>query len=136
MSKRTGGRWLVAALTACAAFASGCAEPVDPDELPGVYRNEATGGKILLESDGTFSATDVSADASTGRGGAEPVDFSGDWDFVDEEIANDFVYLFIEPGELGKVGGIQLYTSGQGTVEFRPDPDEPPSLVLTRESTQ
>ncbi|WP_229865930.1 hypothetical protein [Streptomyces spinoverrucosus] len=103
---------------------------VDPDELPGVYRNDATGGKIVLESDGTFSATDVAEDAM-GGGGADPVDFSGRWEFVDSSGSGDFIYLTVDDGELGKVGGMKLYPSGR-SVEFHADPDGPPSLVLTR----
>ncbi|MGW0534749.1 hypothetical protein [Streptomyces sp. NPDC003032] len=91
-----------------------------------MYRDDATGGEILLGSDGTFSATDVSTDSFSG-----PADFSGRWEFVDSSSSSDFVYLTVDDGGLGEIGGIQLYTSGQGTVEFR-TPDEPPSLVLTR----
>lgn len=85
-----------------------------------------TGGEILLESDGTFSATDVSTDSL-----ADPTDFSGRWEFVDSSSSRDFIYLTIDDNGLGKTAGIQLYTSGRGTVEFD-TPDKPPSLVLTR----
>ncbi|PLW72639.1 hypothetical protein GQS52_04635 [Streptomyces sp. SCUT-3] len=126
-NKRTGGRWLVAALAASAVLISGCTAPVDPDELPGVYRNDATGSEILLDSDGTFSATDISTDESP-----DPVDFSGRWEFVDSETSSDFVHLSVDDGGLGSTVGVQLYPNGRTTVEFHFDPDGPPSLVLTR----
>ncbi|MFF3784384.1 hypothetical protein [Streptomyces sp. NPDC001933] len=125
MVKGTGGRWLVVTLAASAVLTSGCTDSVDTEELPGVYRNDATGSEILLESDGTFSATDVSTGSLSG-----PADFSGRWEFVDSSSSSDFIYLTVDDG-LGKTAGIQLYTSGRGTVEFRA-PDKPPSLVLTR----
>ncbi|MFP8944606.1 hypothetical protein ACLIYM_24660 [Streptomyces fenghuangensis] len=127
MSKRAGGRWLAAALAVSAVLASGCADPVDPDELPGVYRNEATGAEIVLGSDGTFSATDVAMD-----GVSDPVDFSGEWDFHDDQASSDFVYLLVEDGGLGRTGGVQLYTSGPEKVYFNTDPDGPPTLELTK----
>ncbi|MGH3390586.1 MAG: hypothetical protein ACRDOO_17100 [Actinomadura sp.] len=99
---------------------------VDTGELPGMYRNDAAGGEILIESDGTYSATDVSTDEFSG-----PADFSGRWEFVDSSSSSDFIYLTVEDGGLGRTDGIQLYTSGRGTVEFR-TPDKRPSLVLTR----
>ncbi|MER7809763.1 hypothetical protein [Streptomyces sp900116325] len=126
MINGAGGRWLVAALAASAALTSGCTGSVDTDELPGVYRNDATGGEMLLESDGTFSATDVSTDESAG-----PADFSGRWEFVDSSSSSDFIYLTVDDGGLGRTGGVQLYPSGRGAVEFRA-PDKSPSLVLTR----
>lgn len=120
------GRWLFATLTASAVLTSGCTDSVDADGLPGVYRNDVTGGEILLESDGTFSATDVSTDSL-----ADPTDFSGRWEFVDSSSSRDFIYLTIDDNGLGKTASIQLYTSGRGTVEFG-TPDKPPSLVLTK----
>ncbi|WP_406419688.1 hypothetical protein [Streptomyces sp. NBC_01614] len=130
MIRGTGGRWLVAALTASAVFTSGCTDSVDTDELPGVYRNEATGGKLQLESDGTFSATGVSTDRSSGS-----ADFSGRWEFVDSQGAGDFIYLTVEDGGLGRTGGVQLWPKGPKSVYFQDDPDEPPALVLTKAST-
>ncbi|KUH38951.1 MULTISPECIES: hypothetical protein [Streptomyces] len=129
--KRAGRRWLVTALTASAVLLPGCtgAGSVDPDELPGVYRDDASGSEIVLESDGTFSATDVAGEAV--GGGGDPVDFSGRWEFVESSASGDFVYLTVDAGELGKVGGMKLHPSGR-TVEFHADPDGPPSLVLTR----
>ncbi|WP_228044767.1 hypothetical protein [Streptomyces ferrugineus] len=99
---------------------------VDPDELPGVYHNDATGGEIVLDSDGTFSATDVSTDDSS-----SPDDFSGQWEYISSDTSSDFIMLDIKDGGLRKVTGVQLYPSGRGTVEFRA-PDEPPYLVLTK----
>ncbi|WP_217165434.1 hypothetical protein [Streptomyces sp. AC512_CC834] len=125
--RRTAGRWRLAALTASAVLASGCAGPVDPDELPGTYRNEETGGEVVLGSDGTFSATHISMDESPGT-----ADFSGTWDFVDSETRTDFVYLSVEDGGLGMTAGVQLYTGAEGKVYFHPDPDGPHGLVLTR----
>ncbi|MDI3409349.1 hypothetical protein [Streptomyces cavernicola] len=89
-----------------------------------MYRNEETGGEITLGSDGTFSATDVSTDGSS-----SPGDFSGRWEYVDS-ASSDFIMLDIKDGGRRKVTGVQLYPSGESTVEFRA-PDEPPSLVLT-----
>ncbi len=105
--------------------------PVDVDGLPGTYRNDVTGGEVLLGSDGTFSVTGVSRAEVTG-GDADPVDFHGSWEFVDSGTSSDFVYLTIDDGGLGRIGGVQLYPSGGSEVEFRADPDGPPSLVLTR----
>ncbi|MFF8385074.1 hypothetical protein [Streptomyces kanasensis] len=129
--KRAGGRWLATALTASAALLSGCtgAGSVDPDGLPGVYRDDASGSEIVLGSDGTFSATDVAGKAL--GGGGDPVDFSGRWEFVRSSGSGDFVYLTVDAGELGKAGGMKLHPSGRA-VEFHADPDGPPSLVLTR----
>ncbi|MGX1510307.1 hypothetical protein RKD44_001595 [Streptomyces collinus] len=126
--RRTGRRWLLGALTLSAVLASGCTPPVDPEKLPGVYLNEETDGRIALDSDGTFSATHISMDGTPD----EPADFSGTWDFVENEHSGDFVYLSVEDGGLGMVGGVQLYAEEEGKVYFRTDPDAPPSLVLTR----
>ncbi len=133
--KTTGGRWLGAVLAASAALTTGCTESVDAGELPGVYRNSETGGEIELGSDGTFTATGISADEYVGRGGADPVDFSGRWQFLGDQAGSDFVYLAIETGGTGTIGGVQLYTRGGGKVEFNPDPDGPPSLTLTEADT-
>lgn len=127
-----GGRWLVAALTASAVLISGCAAQVDPDELPGVYLNDKTGGKVLLNPDKTFTATDISANEATGSGGTDPLDFSGEWEFVANEESSDFVYLETKNGGLGKIGDLQLYVRSQPEVEIQPDPDGPPTLVLAK----
>lgn len=127
MSERASGRWFAAALTASAVLTSGCTVSVNTDELPGVYRNGETGGEVLLDTDGTFSATGVSTDGVSG-----PADFSGRWEFLDNRGSSDFVYLSVDDGGLGRTVGIQLYTKGQETVYFRHDPDGPPTLELTR----
>ena len=138
MIKRAAGRWLAAAaaaaavLPAAAVMLSGCASPVDPAELPGVYRNDETGGEIVLEADGTFSATDVSAAEATLSDDADPLDFHGRWEYVDSEAADDFCYLEVDGGDLGGDVDIQLYTRGDGVVELHPDPDGPISLTLTK----
>ncbi|MFJ9079458.1 hypothetical protein ACIRO3_30105 [Streptomyces sp. NPDC102278] len=127
MRRGTGRRRLVITLTAAAVLVAGCTASVDPDELPGLYRNEKTGGEILLGSDGKFSATDLSIEGSS-----DPADFHGSWEFLDNREASDFVYLTVKDDGLGMTAGIQLYTESQDTVYFHYDPDGPPSLVLTR----
>lgn len=107
---------------------SGCSGAVDPEKLPGVYRND-DGGQIELSADGTFSATRV-----TPSKGADPVDFSGSWDYEDPGTSSDFVYLGIEDGELGKAGGIQLYLDDQDTLYFQSDPDGPVTQELNKTS--
>ncbi|NGO79793.1 hypothetical protein G6045_29660 [Streptomyces sp. YC504] len=129
MSRRIVGRWFVAVLGAASVLISGCAFSVDPDELPGVYRSGKTGGEITLDSDGTFTATDLSTDEH-----ADPEDFHGDWDFVDSS-GSDFVYLNIEERGIGEVSGVQLYARGGGKVEFSL-PDGSWSLSLTKVSDQ
>ncbi|MFJ3727789.1 hypothetical protein ACIPYQ_35195 [Streptomyces sp. NPDC090045] len=126
-SWRTGPGRLVTFLAASVSLVAGCTGSFDPDELPGVYRNDLTGAELRLGSDGTFSAVDVVADGSSG-----PSDFSGRWEWLGGRAGDDFVYLFVEGGGLGRTAGLQLYPSGGSTVEFRPDPDRPPSLELTR----
>ncbi|WP_338696623.1 hypothetical protein V2W30_14155 [Streptomyces sp. Q6] len=129
MSRGTVGRWLAAALGAASVLISGCAYSVDADELPGVYRNSKTGGEITLDSDGTFTATDLSTDAHT-----DPEDLHGHWDFVDSS-GSDFVYLDIDERGIGEVSGVQLYARGGGKVEFS-RPDGSWSLALTKVSAQ
>ncbi|WP_435297240.1 hypothetical protein [Streptomyces sp. YPW6] len=72
------------AAVACTLLVAGCSVSVDPGELPGAYRDEETGGEIVLNSDGTFFATGISPDDATGGGGADARDFSGRWEFVDK----------------------------------------------------
>lgn len=131
MIKKTRGRWLAATLTATAAFTSACTS-VDPTDLPGTYRNEETGGEVHLESDGTFTATGITADETTGNGNTDVLDFSGTWEFTERESSSNFIYLTVDEGH-GNIGGIQLYPDGQDELEFRADPDGPPSLELTRD---
>ncbi|MGC9500866.1 hypothetical protein [Streptomyces sp. WG7] len=107
---------------------SGCAAPVDPERLPGVYRNDE-GGQVELSADGTFSATRV----TTGDG-PDSADFSGSWDYEDPSSGDDFVYLLIEDGGLGRIGGIQLYVDDQDTLFFRSDPDGPITQELNKSS--
>ncbi|WP_218839782.1 hypothetical protein [Streptomyces sp. WZ.A104] len=128
MRKLTGGRWFAAALAASAVLTAGCTARVDAEDLPGLYRNDETGGEIRLESDGTFTATDL----STAPHG-DPADFHGDWNFVDrgDFLSEDFVYLNIAERGIGEVSGVQLYARGGGKVAFR-EPDGSWSLVLTK----
>ncbi|MFE7614754.1 hypothetical protein [Streptomyces sp. NPDC057496] len=127
MRKRAGGRLLGAVLAASMAVVPGCAGPVDVGKLPGVYRDDETGGEVRLESDGAFSATGVLLGKTS-----EPVDFSGRWELHDSQTSSDFVYLSVEDGGLGRTGGVQLCTRGEGTVYFRFDPDGPPTLELDK----
>ncbi|MFD3514175.1 hypothetical protein [Streptomyces sp. NPDC058657] len=122
--------------------------PPDADSLPGVYRNDETGGEIVLDPDGTFTATDISPDEAHGEdgGGAEPLDFSGQWKFHAAEASDDYINLFTKDDNFSKyaniqlyvdervttVGGIQLSPRGRPEVELHPDPDGPPTLVLTK----
>ncbi|MCY0936902.1 hypothetical protein [Streptomyces sp. H34-S4] len=127
MYSRTSQRRLAASLAASVALVSGCMGSVDPDELPGVYQNDETGAELRLEPDREFSATDVVTD-----GFSDPVDFTGRWEWLDDQASSDFIYLSVEHGGLGTTSGIQLYPRGGNVVEFRPDPDGPPSLKLTK----
>ncbi|MEU8893414.1 hypothetical protein [Streptomyces sp. NPDC048442] len=126
MMKRTCRQWLAAAFIASVVLTVGCARTVNIDALSGEYRNEKTGGQIRLASDGVFTATHVSTSS-----GSDPADFHGQWKFVDSSTARDFIYLDIEDDGLGKTAGIQLYPSGDRSVEFSA-PDDPWSLVLTK----
>ncbi|MFF9505199.1 hypothetical protein [Streptomyces sp. NPDC014656] len=125
MGKLTSGRWFAAALAASAVLTTGCTARVDAEDLPGLYRNNETGGEIRLESDGTFTATDLSTDSHS-----DPANFHGQWEFVDSS-AGDFVYLDIDERGIGEVSGVQLYARGGGKVAFG-TPDGSWSLVLTR----
>ncbi|MET7860026.1 hypothetical protein ABZS81_22970 [Streptomyces sp. NPDC005318] len=125
MGKLTSGRWFAAALAASAVLTAGCTARVDAEDLPGLYRNKETGGEIRLDSDGTFTATDLSTDEH-----ADPADFHGQWEFVDSS-ASDFVYLDIDERGIGEVSGVQLYARGGGKVAFSL-PDGSWSLVLTK----
>ncbi|MFD5286772.1 hypothetical protein [Streptomyces rochei] len=124
----TSRRWLFAVLAGCAVLVAGCSGEIDPAKLPGVYRDDG-GGTIELSADGTFTATGV-----TTSEGAEPVDFSGSWDYEDPGTSSDFVYLGVEDGGLGRTGGIQLYVDDQDTLYFRSDPDGPVTQELDKVS--
>ncbi|UCM87539.1 hypothetical protein [Streptomyces marincola] len=127
-----GGRWIFTVLAASAALTAGCVRSVDADDLPGVYRNSDTGAEVALGSDGTFTVTGVSPDEYIGVGGTDPVDFSGRWEFLDDRAGSDVVYLTVDAGGVDRIGGVQLYPTGDGQVEFIADPDAPPSLTLTK----
>ncbi|MFJ3768267.1 hypothetical protein ACIPQJ_18005 [Streptomyces sp. NPDC090082] len=129
MNRGTVVRWFAAALVASSVLVAGCARSVDPDELPGVYRNGKTGGEITLDSDGTFTATDLSTDEQS-----EPADFHGQWTYQDS-FGGEFVYLDIAERGIGEISGVQLYTRGGGKVAFSL-PDGSWSLVLTKVSAQ
>ncbi|CAL9345123.1 hypothetical protein SUDANB121_00363 [Nocardiopsis dassonvillei] len=113
-------------LAACAVLVSGCSGAVDPEKLPGVYRND-DGGQIELSADGTFSATGV-----TMGEGADPVDFGGSWEYEDPDVSSGFVYLGVEDGGLGMTAGVQLHVGDQDTLYFRSDPDGPVRQELRR----
>ncbi|MFE7411898.1 hypothetical protein [Streptomyces laurentii] len=72
---------------------------VDPDVLPGTYRDAETGGEVVLGSDGTFSATAVSTDGSS-----DPDDFSGRWEFVDSKASDEDVPGYRPPLFRGLAG--------------------------------
>ncbi|GIG64069.1 lipocalin family protein [Phytomonospora endophytica] len=129
IGKRTRRHGLVLILAATAALTSACGS-VEAEDVPGVFHSDETGASITLGADSTFTATGVAPDDVSGSGGADPVDFSGTWEFV-----NDFVYLTVDDGGLGKLAGVQLYPDGVDEVEFRADPDGPPSLEFTRVAT-
>ncbi|GAA4950626.1 hypothetical protein GCM10023224_38700 [Streptomonospora halophila] len=101
--------------------------PVDPGELPGVYRSDAAGGEVELDPGGTFTATAVVTGVYPGAS-----DFSGTWEFIDNPASDDFVYLSLDESAPGRISGIQLYATGGGELAFRGDPDGPPSMVLTK----
>ncbi|MER5935221.1 hypothetical protein [Streptomyces sp. NPDC002054] len=124
---RPGPVRLAAFLAAAVSLLAGCTGSIDPDALPGLYRDDRTGAELRLGPDGTFSAEDVVTDGSS-----DPADFSGRWEWLGDRIGDDFVYLSVEDSGLGRTAGLQLYPSGTNAVEFRPDPDRPPSLKLTR----
>ncbi|GAA2776298.1 hypothetical protein GCM10019017_21510 [Streptomyces showdoensis] len=127
MIKGRGVRWLGTVLAVSSVLVSGCAYSADPDDLPGRYRDDKSGGEITLGTDGTFSATSLSTEPSE-----EPSDFRGRWEFVDSS-ASDFVYLTVDDLGPGKANGIQLYPTGEGTVEFRV-PDDPWFLELSKQT--
>ncbi|MEU0368831.1 hypothetical protein ABZ070_00950 [Streptomyces sp. NPDC006283] len=116
-----------------AVLASGCAGPgavnVDPDRLPGVYRDDETGAEIRLHPGGRFSAVGIAKSDAYHRGSATRVDFGGTWD----STPSNFVYL--EPDKIGGrrvLGDIQLWTASPEKVFLHPDVDGPVTLELVR----
>ncbi|MER7765140.1 hypothetical protein [Streptomyces sp. NPDC097619] len=128
-SRRPGQGRLTTLLTAAAALLAGCTGSVDPDALPGLYREDRTGAELRLDRDGTFSAQAVRVDEDEAP---DPADFHGRWEWLGDRAGDDYVYLYVEDGGLGRTGGLQLYPSGRNAMEFRPDPDRPASQRLTR----
>lgn len=118
-------------VAAVAVFASGCVGPgaveVDPDGLPGTYRDGETGGEIRLHVNGRFSVTGISGSDLWWHGGAASVDFDGTW----SATSSNFVYL--DPDDTGggrDLGEIQLYTASSKKVFLHPDVDGPVTLEL------
>ncbi|MFI7388048.1 hypothetical protein [Streptomyces sp. NPDC049813] len=128
------GRLAVLA-AAVAVFASGSAGvgaiEVDPQALPGVYRNGETGGKIHLHDNGRFSVTGIEGRDLWWHGGAEVFAFGGAWTAAGPEA--NFVYLNSEDTSGGQDrGDIQLYTASTTKVFLQPDPDRPVTLTLVK----
>ncbi|MFI7388479.1 hypothetical protein [Streptomyces sp. NPDC049813] len=117
---------------AVAVFASGCLGPVevDPEDVPGTYRDSGTGGEIRLEVGGRFSVTGIAGSDLWWHGGAESVDIGGTWTAGGHA---DFVYLQPDPvgGDQG-ASDIQLYTASSTKVFLQPDPDGPITLDLVK----
>ncbi|MFF2776074.1 hypothetical protein ACFVU3_14305 [Streptomyces sp. NPDC058052] len=108
---------------------SGCIDlgpvHVDPDHLPGVYRNDDTGAEIRLDADGRFSAVGFSQDEVGIDGTASLGDFGGTWD----PTPSNFVYL--EPEPIG-MSDIQLWTVSSEKVYLQPDVNGPITLTLVK----
>ncbi|MGA4980337.1 hypothetical protein [Streptomyces cinereoruber] len=99
---------------------------VDPEALPGVYRNEDTGAEIRLGADGRFSAIGLSQDDVEIDGGTAALDdFGGTWN----PTPSNFVYL--EPERDG-ISDIQLWTVSSEKVYLHPNVEGPISLILVR----
>ncbi|MGC0373297.1 hypothetical protein [Streptomyces sp. SAI-229] len=132
---RGGGRggFVTVLLAAVAVLASGCAGAgavhVDPDRLPGVYRDEETGAEIRLHHGGRFSAVGIAKSDAYWHGSATRVDFDGTWN----PTPSNFVYLQPdETGGLQALGDIQLWTASPEKVFLHPDVDGPVTLELAR----
>jgi hypothetical protein len=128
-----GSGFVTVLITAVAALASGCtgagAVNVDPDRLPGVYRDDETGAEIRLRPGGRFSAVGIAKSDAYGRGSATRVDFNGTW----APTPSNFVYL--QPDKIGGrqvLGDIQLWTASPERVFLHPDVDGPVTLELVR----
>ncbi|MGW4776157.1 hypothetical protein ACWEPA_05815 [Streptomyces filamentosus] len=118
---------LVALMTILVAGCTGMGPVhVDPDRLPGVYRNDDTGAEIRLDVDGRFSAVGFSRD-DVGIAGENALldDFGGTWD----PTPSNFVYL--EPDPVG-MSDIQLWTVSSKEVYLQPDVDGPITLTLLK----
>ncbi|MGW4748701.1 hypothetical protein ACWEPR_28305 [Streptomyces sp. NPDC004290] len=99
---------------------------VDPDHLPGVYRNDDTGAEIRLDAGGRFSAVGFSQGDVEIDGGAAPLDdFGGTWD----PTPSNFAYLEPEPDGMSD---IQLWTVSSQKVYLQPDVDGPITLILVK----
>ncbi|MFE6098020.1 hypothetical protein ACFQ7M_39650 [Streptomyces massasporeus] len=132
-----GGGLATVLLAAVAVFASGCVGPgtvaVDPDGLPGTYRDNETGGEIQLHVNGRFSVTGISASDLWWHGGDASVDFGGTWSGTS---SSNFVYLEPDDTSSGQdLGDIQLYTASQRKVFLHPDVDGPVTLELVKVTT-
>ncbi|MFJ4283931.1 hypothetical protein [Streptomyces massasporeus] len=128
------GGFVAVLVAAVAVFASGCMGPsaveVDPDGLPGTYRDGETGGEIRLNGDGRFSVTGISGSDLWFHGPAASVDFSGTWSATS---SSNFVYLQPDnPNGRQDLGDIQLYTASSKKVFLHPDVDGPVSLELVK----
>ncbi|WP_371681511.1 hypothetical protein [Streptomyces sp. NBC_01276] len=130
--KRGRGGFVAALIVSAAVFATACASPgavnVDADDLPGTYRDGKTGGEILLDVNGRFSAKGISKSDAMGRGGTVPVDFGGTW----SATPSNFVYLEPDDGGGRDMEDIQLWTASAGKVFLHPDVDGPITLKLIR----
>ncbi|MCF2532712.1 hypothetical protein [Yinghuangia soli] len=133
-TSRAGKCLSAAVLMTAAVLASGCAPPVEPEDVPGTYRNKSS--EIVLKADGTFSAKGIGERDVKGFGSAGPADFSGTWDLTPA----DFVYLTVDAGEIGKFDAqlyfddIQLPTQSR-KVYFHPDPDGAITLKLDKKGS-
>ncbi len=128
-----GSGFVTVLITAVAVLASGCtgagAINVDPDRLPGVYRDDGTGAEIRLRPGGRFSAVGIAKSDAYRRGSATRVDFNGTWD----PTPSNFVYL--QPDKIGGrqvLGDIQLWTASPERMFLHPDVDGPVTLELVR----
>ncbi|MFF5313604.1 hypothetical protein [Streptomyces massasporeus] len=128
------GGFVAVLVAAWAVSASGCVGPgaveVDPDGLPGIYRDGETGGEIRLHVNGRFSVTGISESDLWWHGGRASVDFGGTWSAASH---SNFVYL--EPDDTSgsqDLGDIQLYTASTRKVFLHPDVDGPVTLELVK----
>ncbi|MFD7246415.1 hypothetical protein [Streptomyces massasporeus] len=128
------GGFIAVLLAAVAVSASGCLGPsavaVDPDGLPGTYRDGETGGEIRLHVNGRFSVSGIEGSDLWWHGGAASVDFGGTWSTTS---SSNFVYLEPDDTSGGQgLGDIQLYTASPRKVFLHPDVDGPVTLELAK----